>query len=135
MKKLFIFDKREQNEFEKAFLKNGFRKAMKDQNKQLLVLVNEKQYSFPLATNKIYHIGEYDIKMAVAINHMKDKMLFINKRLALKFSKEHTSPYRTFYKGLMKEPFKFVFPFDEDIVFETSEGLIIQAKIRTVKMH
>lgn len=108
---------------------------MKDKNKQLIVLVNDKQYLFPLATNKIYHIGEYDIKMAVAINHMKDKMLFINKSLALKFSKEHTSPYRTLYKGLMKEPFKFVFPIDEEIVFETSDGLVIQANIRNVKMQ
>lgn len=128
-------DVSEQNEFEKAFLKNGFRNTMKDQNKQLLVFVNEKQYSFPLVTNKIYYIGEYDIKMAIAINHMKDKMLFINKNLASKFSKGYTSPYRTCYEGLMKEPFKFVFPFDEDIIFETSEGLIIHAKMRSVKMH
>lgn len=35
----------------------------------------------------------------------------------------------------LKEPFKFVFPFDEDIVFETSEGVIIQAKVRNVKIH
>ena len=63
---------------------------------------------------------------------MNNKMLFINKNLTSKFSKENTSPYRTFYAGLMKEPFKFVFPFDKDIVFETSDDLIIQAKIRNV---
>ena len=100
-----------------SFTKHGFIK-LKDRKKKLHVTVNEVENQFDFETNMIYEIPLKLIKFALCI-HSGKKLLFINKDyIPLEGT---TSPYRTFYSGLMKEPFKFCYPFDEQVTIETKE--------------
>lgn len=107
------------------FLRNGFI-TLRDSKKKIYVNVNENVYSFGFETNTIYEIPTYQIRFAICIRSGK-RILFINKNY---ISSCHlTSPYRTFYNGLMKEPFKFCYPFDEEVIIETEEGYRLNFRV------
>lgn len=101
-----------------AFEKHGFIK-IQDPNKKVYVNVKECEYQFDYETNKIYEISDKNIKFAVCVRNGK-QILFINQDYIL--SKYSTYPYRTFYEGLMKDPFKFCYPFDEQVIIEVKKG-------------
>ena len=100
------------------FKKHGFMKIM-DPNKKVCVIVNDCEYQFDYETNKLYEISDMNIKFAVCIGNGK-QILFLNQDYIL--SKDSTYPYRTFYEGLMKEPFKFCYPFEEQVIVEVKKG-------------
>lgn len=104
-----------------AFERHGFVK-LKDSNKKVYVSVNECEYQFDYETNKIYEISDKNIKFAVCVSDGK-QMLFTNQDYI--FSDDTTSPYRTFYDGLMRAPFKFCYPFDEQVIIEVKKGIIL----------
>lgn len=101
-----------------AFEKHGFIK-IQDSNKKVYVNVKECEYQFDYETNKIYEIPGESIKFAICVRNGK-QILFLNQDYI--FSKDSTSPYRTFYDGLMKELFKFCYPFDEQVIIEVKKG-------------
>lgn len=102
-----------------AFKKHGFVK-LKDANKKVYVSVKEFEYQFDYETNKIYEIFRENIKFAICVSREK-RYLFINQDFIPKA--DSTSPYRTFYDGLMKEPFRFCYPFDEQVIIEVKKGI------------
>ena len=103
---------------EQAFEKHGFKKY-KDSTKKIVVFVNDVKYQFDYETNKIFEIPSERIKFAVCI-YRREKILFINKNFIP--LNDTTSPYRTFYDGLMKEPFKLSYPFEEQVIIEVKRG-------------
>ncbi|MBD5136860.1 MAG: hypothetical protein HDT39_12985 [Lachnospiraceae bacterium] len=110
------YDKKDED----AFSKYGFVRLC-DSHKKIRVMVNDAEYEFDFVTNFIYEIMSEQIKFAIAIDVCsKKRILFLNKDYIIK--NNTTSPYRTFYKDLMKEPFKFCYPFDEEVIIQTKEG-------------
>ena len=100
-----------------SFNKHGFVKC-KEANKKVYVSVKEIEYKFDYETNKIYEISSDNIKFAICVNEGK-QYLFINQDFIP--TADSTSPYRTFYDGLMKEPFKFCYPFDEQVIIKVTK--------------
>ena len=117
------FMKKEKSQVENSmFAKHGFVKV-KDKNKKIFVTVNEIEYLFEFETNKVYDISANQIEFSVCVCK-GNRMLFINKDVAI--LEGTTSPYRTFYSGLMKEPFKFCFPYNEPVIIKIKEGAILK---------
>ena len=110
------------------FKKHGFVK-LKDSNKKVYVRVKELEYIFDYETNKIYEIPSENIKFAVCVSKGK-QMLFINQDYIV--SDDTTVPYRTFYDGLMKIPFKFCYPFDGKVIIENKKGIRLQFSIENI---
>lgn len=113
-----FIEKNQQQSLNNAFAKHGFMKQ-KDSNKKVYVMVNEVEHSFDYETNIIYEIPSEQIKFAICVRNGK-RLLFTNKDYILEDGT--TSPYRTFYDGLMKEPFQFCYSFDEQVNIVTKEG-------------
>lgn len=120
MREMFrkFIGKNQQQSPNNAFAKHGFMKQ-KDSNKKVYVMVSEAEYAFDFETNIIYEIPSGQIKFAICVRNGK-RILFTNKNYILEDGT--TRPYRTFYDGLMKEPFKFCFPFGEQVNIVTEEG-------------
>ena len=102
-----------------AFKKHGFAKR-KDSNKKVSVSVKEFEYIFDYETNKIYEIPSENIIFAICVSREK-RFLFTNQDYII--TDESTSPYRTFYDGLMKEPFRYCYPFDDQVIIEVKRGI------------
>lgn len=100
------------------FKKHGFRKR-KDSNKKICVSIKECKYHFDYETNKVYEIPSEGVKFAICLDG-RELILFINKSFIS--GNDTTSPYRTFYEGLMKEPFKLCYPFKEQVIIEEKKG-------------
>lgn len=100
------------------FTKHGFKKR-KDSNKKINVSTKESMYQFDYETNKLYQIPSEGVKFAICIDSRK-LVLFINKGFIP--GNDTTSPYRTFYDGLMKEPFKLCYPFNGQVIIEEKKG-------------
>ena len=113
-----FIEKNQQQSLNNAFAKHGFMKQ-KDSSKKVYVMVNEVEYAFDFETNIIYEIPLRQIKFAICVRNGKT-LLFTNKDYS--FGDGTTSPYRTFYDGLMKEPLKFCYPFDGQVNIVTKEG-------------
>lgn len=113
-----------------AFIKNGFVKK-KDSKKKLCVDVQGIEYQFEFETNRIYEIPAEQLKFAICIQG-RERFLFVNKDYIL--LKDTTSPYRTFYEGLMKEPFKFSYPFKEQVIIETKDNVRLKFWVQAVKV-
>lgn len=101
-----------------GFTKHGFEKR-KDESKKICVKIKESTYQFDYETNKLYEIPSENIKFAICISG-RELILFINKGFIP--GNDTTSPYRTFYEGLMKEPFKLCYPFNEQVIIEAKKG-------------
>lgn len=101
------------------FTRHGFVKR-KDSRRKVCVSVNGEEYWFDFETNVIYEILAKKIKFAICIQ-WREVHLFINKDYIYIPESDTTSPYRTYYEGLMKEPFRFCYPFDKKVVIETEE--------------
>lgn len=102
-----------------AFKRHGFFKVI-DSKKKICVMVNEEQYEFDYETNVIYEIPKEKIKFAMCMHEgPRARRLFVNKDYTI--MQGTTSPYRTFYEGLMKEPFRFCYPFDEPATIVTKK--------------
>lgn len=100
------------------FKKHGFRKH-KVSNKKICVNVKECKYQFDYETNKVYEIPSEGVKFAICLDG-RELILFINKSFIP--GNDTTSPYRTFYEGLMKEPFKLCYPFNGQVIIEEKKG-------------
>lgn len=100
------------------FRKHGFKKC-KVSNKKICVSVKECKYYFDYETNKLYEIPSENIKFAICTSG-RELVLFINKGFIP--GNDSTNPHRTFYEGLMKEPFKFCYPFTEQVIIEEKKG-------------
>lgn len=110
-----------------VFSKHGFVR-LSDSHKKVCVMVNDTEYQFDFVTNFIYEIPSEQIKFAIAMDiHRNEIILFVNKDFIVQDNT--TSPYRTFYSGLMKEPFKFCYPFDEEVAIQTKEGCWLKFSI------
>lgn len=122
---------------DELFEKNGFVK-LKESDKKLLIHIFDNKgfidnyYDFNFETNVINKIPNTDIEFAIAINNNGRKCFFINQGFNPFHGENITSPYRTFYNGLMKEPFKHVYPLDETIKIETESNLILEIKVDNV---
>lgn len=101
-----------------AFEKHGFVKR-RNSHKKIYVSVKECVYQFDYETNKIYEIPSENIKFALCVSR-GEQLLFINQDFIP--ADDTTSPYRSFYDGLMKEPFRFCYPFDEQVIIEVKKG-------------
>lgn len=115
----------DKNGLDEAFAKNGFPKKIRDA--KICICVNNKEYRFDYETNKVLKIEEYNVVLAVC-EKAKEKILFINKDFNPSAS-EYTSPYRTFWPGLMKEPFNLCYPLNNEVVIYTSQKEIIKVWI------
>lgn len=126
--KLFGINKKDYDKKDgDAFSKYGFVELC-DSHKKIRVMVNDAEYEFDFVTNFIYEIISEQIKFAIAMDVCsKKRILFLNKDYILQ--NNTTSPYRTFYSGLMKEPFKFCYPFDEEVIIQTEEGYRLKFNI------
>ena len=102
---------------------------MKIKKKQIQININGNEFIFPFDTNKQFDVVKYNFKFAVAIRYTNEKVLFVNKGFDPSVM-DDSRAYRTFYKGLMKEPFRFVYSFEEDVLIHTDDGLIIRATIK-----
>ena len=100
------------------FTKHGLKKC-KDSNKKINVSTKESVYQFDYETNKLYEIPSEGVKFAICLDG-RELILFINKSFIP--GNDTTSPYRTFYEGLMKEPFKYCYPFNEQVIIEEKKG-------------
>lgn len=104
--------------FADKFRKHGFQKY-KEANKKIHVRIKDSIYQFDYETNKLYEIPSENIKFAICLDG-RELVLFINKDFIP--GNDTTSPYRTFYEGLMKEPFKFCYPFKDQAIIEEKKG-------------
>ena len=126
--KLFGINKKGYNEKDgDAFSKHGFVRLC-DSHKKICVMVNDVEYQFDFVTNFLYEIPSEQIKFAIAMDVCsKKRLLFLNKDYIIK--NNTTSPYRTFYSGLMKEPFKICYPFDEEVIIQMEKGCQLKFNI------
>lgn len=108
------------------FARNGFPK-MKDESKVIRCLVNGEAFDFSYETNELFHIEQYGIDFAVA-GLKKERRVFINRSFDYTYE-GYTSPYRTFYPGLMKEPFQLCFPFGEKVVIHSEKEELIEITV------
>lgn len=117
-----------------VFKENGFIKY-NDDNKKLVVSVNNCYHEFKLETNVIYDIPNTDIRFCICSsdsNTCRDDIFtfFINKDFNINSTKNVLSPLRTFYFGLMKEPFKLVYLLDKNLKLETDDGYYLEVSIK-----
>lgn len=109
---------------EKNFLINGFYK-FKNVRKKICVEVDTERYEYDYESNVIYEIPKVHMKFAICA-HLGEykKYLFLSKGTISKPGM--TSPYRTFYEGLMKKPFDLCFPLDEVTTVATKKGICLR---------
>jgi hypothetical protein len=119
---------------DQIFISNGFLKV-RDASKKLIVSVNGKSYNFDYETNIIHTIPQTDISFAMVFEDSGRRSLFLNQDYNIKDDTSFTAPYRTFYDGLMKEPFKFIFPFDGPLKVETPSNVLIEARVEDVVIN
>lgn len=110
------------------FESNGFIK-LKDKNKILSIRIDNKDYNFIFETNTINSIPNTDIEFAIAVDENGKNYFFINKEFNPYHDETITSPNRTFYNGLMKEPFKYVYSLDTPIKIETDLNVVLEIQI------
>lgn len=110
------------------FESNGFIKQ-KDINKILIIRIDNEYYGFIFETNIIDSIPNTDIKFAIAVDENGKNYFFINKEFNPYHDETITSPNRTFYNGLMKEPFKNVYSLDTPIKIETDSNVVLEIQI------
>ncbi len=96
------------------FESNGFVR-IKDKNKMLSINIDNKNYDFDYETNIINNIPNTDIRFALAVDSNGKNYFFINKSFNPLHDDTITSPNRTFYNGLIKDPFKTVYSLDTSI--------------------
>lgn len=77
----------------------------------------------------INFVPNTDIKFAIAVDSNGKNYFFINKEFNPYHDETITSSNRTFYNGLMKEPFKYVYSLDTPIRIEIDSDIIIEVKI------
>lgn len=110
-------------DIEQAFIKNGFKKKI-EKDSTILVSINNQKFAFPYVTNEILSVAKYGILFAIAEKN-EEIVFFINRDFDPNYS-DYTSPYRTYYQGLMKNPFYLCFPFDGEIIIHTEKDEIIK---------
>ena len=113
-------------ELKEAFERNGFRKKV-DSNKKIHLWVNDEEYIFDYETNKMFIISKEDIRFAMCVREKK-RYLFINKSYNID-TDDYTRPYRTFYDGLMKEPFNLCYPFDKPVIIYPKKRIKLRFEI------
>lgn len=100
--------------------KFGFHKTRKE---IIHCCVDDQEYCFPYETNRVFRIEEAEIVFAVVENRGK-RCVFINRDFDVY---QNDSPaYRTYYAGLMKEPFHFIFRFEEEFHIHSEKGEFIR---------
>ena len=110
-----------------CFLKNGFRRIEFPKIK-IKVIIGDDYYNFPYETNKMFTIEKHDISIAVGQRN-KERYLFISK-VADGLFEGDTSPYRTFYKGLMKEPFTLVYQLEDKTKIHITQNKVIEISLQ-----
>ena len=90
--------------------------------------IEDDYYNFPYETNKMFTIEKHDISFAVGQRN-KERYLFISK-VADGLFEGDTSPYRTFYKGLMKEPFTLVYPLEDKTKIHITQNKVIEISLQ-----
>ena len=110
-----------------TFLKNGFRRVVSNKIK-INVTIDDDTYMFPYETNKMITIEKHEFSFAVGQRN-KERYLFISKVAGGIFEGD-TSPYRTFYEGLMKEPFSFVYPLEDKTKVHITQNKIIEISVK-----
>ena len=118
----------EECKLNEIFESNGFTK-IKDRYKLLHINIGNDSYYFDFETNYINKIPNTDIEFAIAVDSNFKSYLFINKDYNPLHDDTITSPNRTFYEGLMKEPFKLVYSLDTPIKVETDSHVVLQIQI------
>lgn len=119
---------------DKEFIRNGFI-PFEDSSKYIKVRYNGEESKIDFMTN-IVHSFENGINIAIGMINENDieYKLFINRDYNPLCGEEYTSPFRTFYSGLMPEPFKLVYPLIEGketkIITDKGEKLIISIELR-----
>ncbi len=81
--------------------------------------VNGKEYCFPYETNRVISIDNKDIIFTI-IEGKNERCIFINRDYISSLSR--SAAYRWFIEGLMKEPFRFIFPFKDEFQICTKKG-------------
>ena len=98
----------------KAFENNGFI-PIEDSGKQIKVIYNGEEFKVDFMTNIVHKITD-DLIIAIGKKSIDSECeLFINRDFNPLCGEEYTSPFRTFYPGLMKEPFSLVYPLKEGV--------------------
>ena len=110
------------------FESNGFIK-IKDRNKLIHINILNNDYYFDFETNTINQIPNTDIEFAIAVDSDYKSYFFINKSFNPLHDESITSPYKTFYSDLMKEPFKLVYSLETPIKIETDTNIVLQIEI------
>lgn len=110
------------------FSRHGFIKD-KDDKLAINVTIGDKNYVFVYETNYIFDIPDTDIRFAITFEKGGKRSFFINQECNPSADSTITPPYRTYYEGLMKEPFKLIYPLDKPLKIETDKHVIIEVKI------
>ena len=84
--------------------------------------VDGERYEFDFESNVIYEIPKVHMKFAICA-HLGEHKKYLFLSHGTIFKQGMTSPYRTFYKGLMKTPFDLCFPFDGVTTVATKSGI------------
>jgi hypothetical protein len=119
---------------DKEFVRNGFI-PYEDSNKYIKVIYNGEESKIDFMTNIVHEVTN-DLNIAIGMTNENDSeyKLFINKDYNPLCGEEYTYPLRTFYSGLMPEPFKLVYPLIEGketkIITDKGEKLIISIELR-----
>ena len=117
----------------KAFENNGFI-PFEDSSKYIKIIYNGEESKIDFMTNIVHQITD-DIIIAIGKNSIDSEcILFINRSFNPLCGEEYTSPYRSYYEGLMDEPFKLVYPLIEGketkIVTDKGERIIVSIESR-----
>lgn len=102
---------------------NGFEKKV-EKDSTILVSINNQKIVFPYVTNEMLSVEKYGISFAVAEKN-EGIVFFINRSYDPSYP-NYTSPYRTYYHGLMKNLFNLCFLFDGEIIIHTEKDEIIK---------